>query len=610
MCETAIVTSGTPDTGLAITYSAETLERELLAASDDLTIGLQRESVARLLSKDVMTQILAAQRSVKEHLASTFSILVAGDFKRGKSTLINALVGQAVAPVDVQPETITINRIEYSEHPQARLQTMDGGQVTIAPEDLKRERLEPLLKKLSAPLRSLRLGVPVELLKRVSIVDTPGLGDLFKEFDPLVRESIAQADTVIYVLSALSPLSGTEQDFLQSSVLPRHFPKMFFVVNAIDALNSAEEERRVMDLIREKLNRLMPGARVYALSGLDEWSRVSGGARPNPARAESLEKAFAEFRHDLESAIQFRQRYYSLDRAAYAFGQTLNMVEQRANGLRQALQHDREQLDAAVRAVGDWKQSQSKEFTEASSVLERGFEDLRREAEGWMSQFLDRLEHDAFPKFTSLQVPQIQQYLPFFLKDRMGKAIEACLLSHEPQISDLFEKYTTGMEDDVKSKVQVKGLFENPASVADTNWSKMQTAQFIADTLQMGILLQVGLAVFSRQSQIAKSGQVVETLTKGMPQMRQEVRSHVRDAYTKVKDGLLKDWTERHDKQLQAHLGDLQQAAQVRQQGAEQMSGSERTLSDLGEAVTAKKAFVEQFQPKVWSGIENSEVSG
>ena len=221
-----------PEGTLALTYSAETLEQELLTASEDLNSMLQRESIVQLLSKDVMSQISVAQRSVKEHLASTFSILVAGDFKRGKSTLINALVGQPVAPTDVAPETITINRIEYADSLQARLETTDGGQLTIAPEDLKRERLEPLLKRLSSPLRNLRIGIPVDLLKQVTIIDTPGLGDLFKEFDPLVRESIAHADTVIYVLSAMSPLSGTEQDFLQSSVLPRHFPKMFFVVNA------------------------------------------------------------------------------------------------------------------------------------------------------------------------------------------------------------------------------------------------------------------------------------------------------------------------------------------------------------------------------------------
>jgi hypothetical protein len=163
------------------------------------------------------------------------------------------------------------------------------------------------------------------------------------------------------------------------------------------------------------------------------------------------------------------------------------------------------------------------------------------------------------------------------------------------------------MQDDVKSKVQVTGLFDNPTSIADTKWSKLQTAQFVADFLQIGLIAQVGLALFSHHSQIAKSGQVVETLTQSMPQMRQEVRSHVRDAYTKVKEALLKDWTDRHEQQLQAHLGDLQQAAQVRQHGAEQMPALQQTLADLGEAVTAKKKFLAELQPKVWTGIENGE---
>ena len=596
------------DAGFTITYSADTLEQELTAAADDFTASLQHESVSRLLSRGVMSEILASQRSVREHMASTFTIMVAGDFKRGKSTLINALLGQAVAPTDVQPETITINRIEHAESTQARLQTVDGGQVTIQPEDLKRERLEPMLKKLSTPLRNLRLGVPVDLLKRVTIVDTPGLGDLFKEFDPLVRNSIATADTVIYVLSALSPLSSTEQDFLQSSVLPRHFPKVFFVVNAVDALNNQQDEQRLMRLIREKLNRLMPGAHVYALSALDEWSRVSGGARPNPARSGSLENAFAAFRKDLESAIHFRQRYYTLDRAAYAFGESLGMTQQRADGLRQALLHDQEQLQAAVRAIGDWKQTQSKEFTAASDALEKGFEDLRRQAEGWMSQFLDRFERDVLPEMTALHVPKIQQYLPFFLKDRLGKAIEACLLAHEPQIAKLFEHYTTGMEDDVKARVQLKDLFDNPDTVADTKWSNMQTAQIVADFLQIGLIAQVGLAIFSRQSQIGKSTQVVETLSRSMPDLRLEVRSRVRDAYSEVKQALLKDWTARHDQQLQEHLADLQQAVAVRERGAGQLSGAQQTLVELSEIVAANQAFLEQFKPKVWSGLESAEV--
>jgi hypothetical protein len=596
--------------GIALVYNAEDLERELLAASEDFTHSMQSEPVARLFAKGVNAEIAAAHRAVKDHLASPFSIMIAGDFKRGKSTLINALVGQEVAPVDVQPETMSINRLEHADTFRAFLQSADGGQATLAREDLKRERLEPLLRRLSTPLRHLRIGAPAEMLRRVTLIDTPGLGDVFKEFEPVVREYLAEADTVVYVLSAHSPLSSSEQDFLLSSIAPRHFPKMFFAVNAIDVFATPLEEQRVMQLIRDKLSRIMPGSRVYGMSALDEWSRITGGTRPNPARAVALERSFAEFRRDLEAAIQFRQRYYVVDRAAYAFGKTVDGVRQRVLGLSEALEANREQLDAAVRALEDRQNMNSKEFNEASMALEQGFEKLRREAEGWMSEFVDRIEREFIPKLSTLTAPQIRQHLPFFMRDRLSKAIEACLLSHEPAIAELFEQYTQGMEDQVAALVQAKGRFTKAAITPEQRWSQLQTAQLVAEVLQIGLLIQIGLAIFSRQSQVAKSGQLAEALTKNLPQMREEVRAGVRNAYTSVKEALLQEWSKRHQEELRGQMEDLQQAARLRESGGENVAASQAVLAETHESIAAAKAFLEQFQPKVWSGIEMTEVAG
>src|SRR5208283_3640378 len=139
-----------------------------------------------LLGMTVMNRIGTAPRVLQERLASPFTIMFAGDFKRGKSTLINALLSEAVAPVDVEPETISINRMEYSDVFTARVQGKDGAEATIAREDLKRERLEPLLKRLSTPPRHLRIGVPAAILRKTTLIDTPGLGDMFQQFDQIV----------------------------------------------------------------------------------------------------------------------------------------------------------------------------------------------------------------------------------------------------------------------------------------------------------------------------------------------------------------------------------------------------------------------------------------
>lgn len=592
------------NSALGLSYSADVLDRELLDAADDFTGGLAVESIMRLFGRNVITQMSAAKRAVQERLASPFSMMVVGDFKRGKSTLINALVGQEVAPVDVQPETMSINRIEYADDFTARLQSKDGGEATLTREDLKRDRLEPLLRRLSTPLRHLRVGVPAEVLRKVTLIDTPGLGDLFKEFDQPVREYMEQADTIIYVLSSTSPLSGTEQDFLLNTIAARHFPKVFFVVNAVDVFASDAEQERVMNLIRGKLSRIMPGSSVYAISALDEWSRVSGGARPKLARAESLERSFAEFRRDLDAAIQFRQRYYVLDRAAYAFAQTVDFVEERAGGLQAALQHDREQLDSAVRAIEEGQHTKSKEFKEASSALETGFEGLRREAEGWMSEFVDRVERDCIKTLPNLKVSQIRRHLPFFMRDRLRKAIESCLLSHEPAIAQLFEDYAKGVETDTAAAMHVTGQMGKTTPVAEPRWSKLQTAQLVAQFLQIDLLIQVGLAIFTRQQKDAQSSQIADAVAKSLPELRDEVRTQVRDAYSNVKNELLKEWTKRHEEELQSRLEDMKQAVSLRESGNQRVEDAQAKLGEVRELIQEKKAFLEQFMPKIWSGIE------
>jgi GTPase SAR1 family protein len=590
--------------GLELTYSAEVLDKELLAAAEDFCASLPAGSVARLFGKNVMSRIAAARRTVEERLISPFSIMVCGDFKRGKSTLINALVGEALAPVDVQPETISINRIEYAEHFAAFLQSKDGGAAAIAREDLKRERLEPLLERLSAPLRHLRIAAPAEMLRRVTLIDTPGLGDMFRQFESLVRDYMDQADTIVYVLSSTSPLSQTEQEFLLGAVAPRHFPKMFFVVNAVDVFASEDEERRVVDLIRAKLHRIMPGSSVYGVSALDEWCRISGGARPQPARAAILEQSFAAFRRDLDAAIQFRQRYYVLDRTAHAFSEIVDLVGQHASGLQAALQHDQEQLDAAVSALERGRQTESKEFQASTDALEKGFDRLRREADGWMSEFLDRIEHDVMGSLASFKASQIRQHLPFFMRDRLRKAIESCVLAHEPAISDLLEAYAKGVESQTAKAVQAASELEKATPVPEQRWSQLQTAQLVVQYLPIGFLVQVGLAMFSRQHADTQSAQVVDALLKSLPQLREEVREQVRESYASVKRQLVEEWTRHHEKELEARLEDLKRAVELRESGGQRVADAQSRLAEVQETVAEQKAFLDRFRPKVWSGIE------
>jgi GTPase SAR1 family protein len=591
------------DASLELVYSADVLERELLAQAEEFSVGLSAGNPVEMFGRDLARQIAGAANALRERLASAFSIMIVGDFKRGKSTLINALVGQDVAPTDVAPETMSINRIEYAEEFTARLHGKDGGEATIRREDLRRERLEPLLRRLPSPLRHLRVSVPEPALRHVTFIDTPGLGDLFAEFEQTVREYIEQADAIVYVLSSTSPLSMTEQEFLLDAIAPRHFPKVFFVINAIDVFANAEQEKKLTDLVRSKLDRIMPGCTLYAISALDEWSRISGGARPKPARATEIEQAFAAFRHDLDDAVRFRQRYYLLDRAAWSFTNLVEAADRRAAGLQDALQRDVEQLDAAVRALEEGAHKKSAEFQSASGALETGFETLRREAEGWMKEFLDRLETECFAKLPTMKSSQIRQHLPFFIRDRLRRAVESCLLTHQPAITGLFDAYAAGMEASSTAALQAAPGATPSLATPEMKWTHVDTAEMVVSFLELGLLVHAGVAIFGRQHKDAHSANYAQDLTARLPELREQVRTQIRETYTGVKDKIVAAWAERHEQDLQAHLSDLKRAMQLRETGAGRVKDAHSRLSEARELIASKRAFLEQFRPKVWSGI-------
>jgi hypothetical protein len=131
----------------------------------------------------------------------------------------------------------------------------------------------------------------------------------------------------------------------------------------------------------------------------------------------------------------------------------------------------------------------------------------------------------------------------------------------------------------------------------------LQTAEFVANFLQVGMLIQVGLAIFVRTSLNAKSVELVETLTTGMPKLRDEVTAQVREAYSNVHDALVKEWTARHEEELRRQLEDFKQAARLRESGEGNVADAQSRLAGLQELIDAQKSFLAEFKPKIWSDV-------
>lgn len=206
--------------GRAVAYDLDDLRAQFLGICDDCLKTIDAQPIASALGKDLLKQAHRDGHRLRSRLEEDFSFVVIGDFKRGKSMLINALLGTPVVTTNVTPETITLNEIAYGSQCTVEACLEDGGRVRLVQEELTAERLARLLEQLPQPLDHLNIKVPVPWLEGLRLVDTPGTGDVLKRFDRQVHDYLVKADMVCVLISPFSPLSETERAFLRGSVIP------------------------------------------------------------------------------------------------------------------------------------------------------------------------------------------------------------------------------------------------------------------------------------------------------------------------------------------------------------------------------------------------------
>lgn len=184
-----------------------------------------------------------------------FTVAVVGDFRRGKSTFINALLGRAVLPSDIAPTTATINRVTYGLKPSAELRFWDGRPSIVIPVEELAEHVTKLTESAEARSRAIRealVSFPVRFCRNdVDILDTPGLGDEDTMTEVTLRQ-LPHVDAAILVIMATSPFSETEAQFLER-LLSEGVTEILFVVSAMDRIRKLSDRERVVTSVRERV---------------------------------------------------------------------------------------------------------------------------------------------------------------------------------------------------------------------------------------------------------------------------------------------------------------------------------------------------------------------
>ena len=204
----------------------------------------------------------------------SFNLVVIGEFSRGKSTFVNAMLGKALLPSSKSATTNVISKILYGDVPEFTLNFKDGTFKQVSEDEFsaikaqaeenpsKFQQLKNFVKINSltntvdfSNIDHAVVSYPLSFCQNnVEVVDTPGTNDLNVGRMEITYNYLKKAEAAILVLSATQPLTSSEKDFLKEQVIGNQIKDIFIVINFKDAVIG--EEDRVRKHILDNLHDL------------------------------------------------------------------------------------------------------------------------------------------------------------------------------------------------------------------------------------------------------------------------------------------------------------------------------------------------------------------
>ncbi len=414
-----------------ITVSTEDAMRELEQYLDRLRRFQYDSEARRLLGSALTDRVGAWDAQIRARRSDPFTIVVAGEFKRGKSSFLNALLGEEIVPTDVVPETVTMNCLRYGLHKNEAV--LSGGRrLTLSDDELRRPALERLMGEVGETIRRLDLWRPNEFLKDVRVIDTPGLNDVTDDtLDTIVAEALAQADAVVYVYSVTAPLSRSEQMYIRYSILPQRYTKLFLVGNFCDMMETPDTLERARKMMEERTGDLLPGEKTYLISALDELCRTFGQDRPCPALAEALAGGFDALKADVAELIEEKRTVVAADRMQRMARTMVKELRADLDSLEKGAEMGVEQIAAERERLRGEESAQSERLAEAQSRINGMVEKMHAEAQRWTADLIRRMETE---DLSAYREEEISQYYSYYCVELLQTAAQECLELHREQL--------------------------------------------------------------------------------------------------------------------------------------------------------------------------------
>jgi small GTP-binding protein len=392
-----------------------------------------------------------------------FHLAVLGQFKRGKSTLLNALTGEPILPVGVVPLTAAPTFLQYGEAAKIYVQYQGSrptDEFTGASTAERRAWLAGFVTEKGNPQNKLgvvevQVDLPAPILSGgVVLIDTPGIGSTYRHNTTATLNFLRQCDAALFLVSADPPITEVELEFLRQ--VKEKVPRLFFVLNKIDYLNEDELEEALAFYKRTLAdeggwNHDCPvfclsarnGLAAKTTADLDGWS-ASGMARLESFLVEYL--ARDKF-NALTDAVSRRALEF-IDAALMEAGialQALKLPQQELEEKIAVFQHSLKQAENERRLIQDVLEGDKKRVT---AFVEEQARELAVQAELFLKEIMHRgpvsRSHGHSSKAGIQQawgdaIPDYFEEQREALNERVKERLLECLTPHEHRLSQLVE---------------------------------------------------------------------------------------------------------------------------------------------------------------------------
>jgi hypothetical protein len=306
--------------------------------------------IATLAEQFNSDQIANDARSAAERIAEgRFYVACLGQFKRGKSTLLNALIGQPILPSGVLPVTAVPTILRFGESLGARVRLRSGEWTEIAITDIEEYVSEARNPENGKGVAGLEVFVPGPLLAEgLCLVDTPGLGSVFAGNTAATHAFLPHVDAAIVVIGADPPIAGDELALVES--VAKEVPNILFVLNKADRVTKADRDAAVSfakEVLKSRLQRTVGS--IFEISALEQLD------------SRSSQRDWTQFVHALEQLVRQSGRQLvrdAADRSVHRLSsQLLIVVQEERDALTRPLDESERRITQLREIVSQAEQS-------------------------------------------------------------------------------------------------------------------------------------------------------------------------------------------------------------------------------------------------------------